>query len=52
MSNGTLQYSLRGSKRRSPEAEVFAQVMARLSAERIKREAREREAAKAGQKDA
>jgi hypothetical protein len=52
MVNGTLQYSLRVSKRRSPEAQVFAQVMAKLSEARSKREAQEREAAKAGQKGA
>ena len=52
MANGTLQYCLRGSKRRSPEAEVFAQVMAKLSEARMKRRAMEREAAKSGNKDA
>lgn len=52
MANGALQHCLRESKRRSPEAEVFAQVMARLSEMRSKREAQERNSAKVGQKGA
>lgn len=52
MANGTLQRCLRESKRRSPEAEVFARVMAKLSETRSRREAQERDAAKTGQKGA
>jgi hypothetical protein len=50
MANGTLQYCLRESKRRPAGHEAFAQIMARLSELRSKREETERNAEKTEQK--